>query len=414
MMNSLCLRSACAAVCLWLACAAAAQDQVTVYRGARIWPGDAPPLDEGVLVVARGRIQAVGGPATAVPEGARVVDVRGKVITPGLIDAAWGGGVHEDDANEQGEEVTPALHVLDSLDPSDKAFARARSAGVTAVHVMPGTRNVIGGLSAVVKTAGDSTAEMLVRDAAALRIALGSEPSAGNRAIRGGPVESIYYRRPTTRMGVIWTVRRSFFDAQDYLQRTIAEADAGGDAGLEVLASVLQGKLTAITTARSEQDLRTALRLAAEFGYTTVLEEAQEAHYVVDELAAAKVWVMVGAPSADSVGGSAGRDGAEPRFSTLPRLAAAGVPFVITTGSNSNALDLVREAMFAVRFGLEPQVALAAVTSLPAQLLGVGDRMGTLAPGRDADVVVWSHDPFDPAAQPVTVLVGGEPAPLVR
>src|SRR5262249_2535753 len=156
----------------------------------------------------------------------------------------------------------------------------------------------------------------------ALRVVLGAEPSMGNRAIRGGTVDSIYYRRPTTRMGVVWEVRSHFYEAKDYLARSLAGGGGQPDRDLDVLVRVLQGKLAVVTTARSEQDLRTALRLGTEFGYTPVIDEAQEAHYVVDELAKAKVWVMVGAPSADRVAGSAGADQADPRFATLPALAA--------------------------------------------------------------------------------------------
>ena len=404
-------------VSAWLLASAAtlaAQDRTTVYKGARLWPGHGAPIDDAVLVIARGKVQAVGGPGTAIPDGAEVVDVQGLAITPGLIDAAWNGALPPGDRNEEGQEATPALHALDGLDPRSPAVVRARRAGVTTVHVMPGTSNVIGGLSGVVKTCGRDLAAMLLRDEAALRIALGSEPSAGNRAIRGGPVDSIYYRRPTTRMGVVWEVRSSFYAAKDYLARTLGAGAPEPDRNLEVLARVLQGKLTVVTTARSEQDLRTALRLGNEFGYTPVLDEAQEAHYVVDELAKAKVWVMVGAPSAERVTGTAAGDQADPRFATLPALARAGVPFVITTGTNPLALDLVREATFGVRFGIPPVAAMAAITAEPARLLGVQDRVGALAAGLDADLVVWSADPFDPASQPLTVVVDGVKAPASR
>lgn len=274
--------------------------------------------------------------------------------------------------------------------------------------------NVIGGLSAVVKTFALDPTAMVVRDEAALRIALGAEPSSGNRAIRGGSVDSIYYRRPTTRMGVIWEVRRGFYDAQDYLTQTIEGGKPQPNRDLDVLGRVLQGKLAIITTARSEQDLRTALRLGREFGYTPVIDEAQEAHFVIDELAAAKVWVMCSAPSADRLAGSAGQDGAEPRFSTLPALAEKGIPFVITTGTNPLALDLVREATFAVRFGIPAEKALDAITSDAATLLGVADRIGKLATGKDADLVIWSAEPFDPASQPLFVIIDGNQAPTSR
>ncbi|MBK8096314.1 MAG: amidohydrolase family protein [Planctomycetes bacterium] len=388
------------------AATATAQDKITALRGARILPGGAPAIDNGVLLIAQGRIQAVGGASTPIPEGTVVIDVTGKTITPGLIDANWRFGTGSLDRNEQGDEVTPHLRVLDTLDPADRQFERTRAAGVTTVHVMAGTQNVIGGLGAVLKTAGQDVDAMVLGSETSLRVTMGSEPSMGNRAIRGGSVESIYYRRPTTRMGVVWEVRKAFYDAKEAMNQTLNDPQQQ-DPGLQVLMRVLKKELAVVTTARSEQDIRTALRLAAEFGYTTVIDEAQEAHYVIDELAAAKVWVLVGAPSADRVTGGGGGDGAEPRFSTLTKLAAANVPFVITTGTNQAALDLVREAMFAVRNGIDPQLALDSITVRPAQLLGLGDRIGSLAAGKDADFVVWTADPFDPTAVAAQVWCNG-------
>lgn len=384
-----------------------AQEKVTALKGARILPGGGAAIDNGVLVIAQGRVQAVGGAGTAIPAGALVVDLSGKTITPGLIDAGWNGGADANDRNEQGEEVTPQMRILDAIDPEDPSFVRARAAGVTTVQVSPGGRNVIGGLGAVLKTAGTRVEDMVLLDEASLRIVMGSEPSMGNRAIRGGNIDSMYYRRPTTRMGVVWEVRKAFYDAKNYQQRTIADGATPKDPAMEVLVRVLQKQLTVYTTARAEQDIRTALRLSEEFGYRTVVDEAQEAHMLVDELSKAGTWVLVGAPSADRVDGLGAQDGAAPRWYTLSLLAHQGVPFVITTGSNAAALDLVREASFGVRFGLSPQQALDAVTLLPARLLGVDNRVGSLAAGKDADFVVWSKDPFDPTAVAEAVHVNG-------
>lgn len=397
----------CVPVLFLCATFAAAQAKTTAYRGARILPAGAPAIEQGVLVIAGGKILAVGGSATPIPDGAVVIDCSGQTITPGLVDASFRGGAAANDLNEQSAEVTPQLRVQDSLDPEDKSFARARQSGVTTVQVMPGTRNVIGGLGCVVKTFGTDPAAMVLKEDSGLRLVMGAEPSMGNRAIRGGNVDSMYYRRPTTRMGVVWEARKAFYDAKEAMQMTLGGAPPAANPGREVLTRALQGQLTVFTTARSEQDIRTALRLATEFGYKTVLDEAQDAHFVVDELAQAKVTVLLGAPSATSVAGTAGSDGADPRYATIGLLARRGVPFVITTGSNLAALDLVREAMFAVRAGLSPAQAIDAVTILPARLLGLDARIGSLAAGKDADFVLWSHDPLDPAATAVSVHIDG-------
>jgi|688.fasta_scaffold111433_3 imidazolonepropionase-like amidohydrolase len=401
------------AAALALAALLPAQDGVTAYRNARILPGGAPAIANGTLVVSGGKVLAVGGADTPVPDGATVVDCAGKTITPGLIDASFRAG-NTPDMNENGAEVTPHLRVLDSLDPDDPSFVRARSAGVTTVHVMPGSRSVIGGLGVVLKTHAADPQAMVVKNDASLRIVMGSEPSMGNRAIRGGSVDSIYYRRPTTRMGVVWAARKAFFDAKEAMEQSVGAPGAPPSPGIEVLARVLRGQLTAVTTARSEQDLRTALRLAAEFGYRTVIDDAQDAHMLVGELKAAGTTVMLGAPSATAVAGSAGADGADPRSATVRLLADAGVPFVITTGSNLAALDLVREAMFAARNGLDAARALDAVTIAPAKLLGIDQRTGSLQKGKDADFVIWSTDPLDPAAAAASVHIDGIAVQVIR
>ena len=336
-------------------------------------------------------------------------------VAPAPIDASFVAGVSGNDSNEQSDEVTPHLRILDSLDPEDPVFRRARRAGVTTAHVMPGTQNVIGGLGCVLKTHGSDPDQMVVKQDATMRIVMGSEPSNRNRAIRGGRIESMYYRRPTTRMGVVWAVRRAFFDAQEAMQKTQGAPDQGPPSpGVEVLTQVLQGKMTAVTTARSEQDLRTALRIADEFGYQTVIDEAQDAYMVADELAATNSTVMLGAPSATSVGGGGSRDGATPRSGTVRALAEKGVTFVITTGTNTQRLPLIREAMFAARNGLGPQQALDAVTIEPAKLLGVDDRIGSLAAGKDADFVIWSQHPLDPAAVAESVYIDGKSVSQIR
>ncbi len=382
---------------------ATAQDTVTVLRGARILPVSGPAIENGTVVLAQGRIRAVGGADLEVPEGSTTVDCRDKVITPGLVDAATELGLKADDRNEQGEEVTPQVRVLDALEPDDPGLQRALRGGVTTVQVNPGDRNVIGGLGAVIKTSGDTIADMLMRDESGLTLTLGDEPTSGNRAIRGGTPASMYDRRPTTRMGVIWETRKAFYDAKAYGERKTDGSDAGGNASLDVLLRALKGELLVHTTARAEQDIRTALRLANEFGYKTLVEDATEAWECPDELAAAGVSVLVTSPS----GAAREQDGAERRYHTLNLLAARGVPFAICTGGDERALPLVQEAMFAVRYGLDPAAALDAVTRRPAEILGVADKVGALAPGLDADLVVWSGDPFDPTSAVEAVYVRG-------
>jgi len=389
-----------------LAPATTGQETITVLKGAKVYPVSRPAIEDGVVVLAGGVIQVVGDRDTSIPQNANVIDCTGLVITPGLIDAATTLGVSSTDANEQSDEVTPHMHIVDAIDPADKAFGRALHGGVTTVQVSPGGRNVIGGLGAVLKTHGDTVADMLMRDEASLTVTMGSEPSSGNRAIRGGTPTGLYYRRPTTRMGVVWELRKAMYDAQAYREeKTLGDSEAPPveDPGMEVLLRALDKKLQVRTSAMAEQDIRTALRLAEEFGYDTVLEEVTEAYQVADALAEAKVKVIFGAPSAE-----VGRDGARPKMHTLNLLAERSVPFAIASGRLVGTEDLAREAMFAMRHGLDRARALASVTIIPAEILGVSDRVGSLAAGKDADLVLWTGEPFGALTTAEAVYVRGE------
>lgn len=393
-----------------------AQDEVTetppsdgpiVLRNATVLTGTGQTITGAAVVIVDGKITAVGkADEVVLPTRANVIDCEGGVITPGLVDAGTTIGLDRNDQNEQGFEVTPHLRVADAINPESKSFVRARRNGVTTVQINPGNNNVIGGLGAVVKTAGDTVAEMLVTQESGLRITMGGQPSRGNRAIRGGTPASIYYRRPTTRMGVVWETRKAFFDAQEYMeQKTVpGEAESQGiDPGLEILTRVLNGEITVRTTARQEQDIRTALRLAKEFGYKTLVEEATEAWRVIDELVETETTVLLSAPSRDTAS-----EGAEVRWHTLTLLEERGVPFAICSGADVGNLNLMTEATFAVRFGLSREAALAAITSRPAEILGLSDRVGSIAAGKDADLIVWSADPFEPTSSVRNVYVGGE------
>jgi imidazolonepropionase-like amidohydrolase len=252
---------------------------------------------------------------------------------------------------------------------------------------------------------------MLIKDRSSLRVTLGAEPSQGNMAIRGGVPDSFYFRRPTTRMGVIWSLRKAFYDALAYReQRTLPGPDGKplalpDDPAFQTLLEAVDKKLAVRTTARAEQDIRTALRIANEFGYETMLEEPVEAWRVVDLIAQSKAKVLFGAPSLRT-SQHAARDGADGRDATLAALAKAKVPFAITTAGGGE--NLLREALFAVRSGLSSTDALAAVTLAPAQILGVQDRVGSIAAGKDADLVVFSGDPFDPTTKIETVYINGK------
>ncbi len=359
-------------------------EETLLLRGGRVLVGDGREIEEGSVLVSGGKIRAVGKDVEA-PPGARVIEMRGKTVTPGLIDA---GSAIGGQRNEDGSEVTPDVRILDSVEPDGRELRRARQSGVTCLFVGPGNRNVIGGLGSVIKTSGKTRAELAVRENASLKAAMGSGPSAGNFPPRGTQA-TFFARRPTTRMGVVWEFRNAFFDARR--------------AGSGTLASALAGKLQVRISASRATDIEEALRLAEEFKLSIILDEAQEGWKVAALIAARKVPVLLRPTLAPTVSG----DGAEPRLDSFSFLAKAGVRVALLAAVDGDPESLLTGAALAVKHGCSRSDALRAVTLGPAEILGVADRVGSLEPGKDADLVVFSGDPLDATSRIEFVFVGG-------
>ncbi len=345
--------------------------------GARILDGTGRVFDPGTIVIHQGRILSVEE-GRRIPEGARVEDLAGRWVIPGLVEAAGTTGV-SGPSNEDSAEITPGLRILDAVDPGHPEFRHARERGVTTVFVAPGNRNVIGGLAALFKTGG----RVLVPEAA-LKAALGSGPSAGNFPPRGVPA-TFFARRPTTRMGVVWEFRKAFEDARE-----------GRGAGGDPLTRVLEGRLPLRIAASEAADVESALDLARELKLNIVIEEAGEAWRRAAELAAAKVPVLL-RPALRAGAG-------EPRLDAFVVLLRAGV----TTGLlPADGSDLRITAAMTMKHGASRDEALKAVTLVPAGILGLGARIGSLEAGKDADLAVCSGDPFDPTVSVERVMIDG-------
>ncbi|RMH01418.1 MAG: hypothetical protein D6702_11565 [Planctomycetota bacterium] len=274
-----------------------------VLAADRLHDGTGRVLAPAVVVVADGRIRSVtSGEA---PAGA--LHVEGAELTPGLIDAYSYMGVGGA-ALEESRESTPAMKVAATCDLDAPAFRHAVEEGVTAAYLSPDSFNVIAGLGALVKTAGGDPADLfapagsaarVVEDAAALKIVLGNDASLGNYS--PGRWSDVKGRRPTTRMGVTWEIRRQFYRALAWREARAA-GRAGDDPDLAVLIDALEGRIPIRVQARRAHDVQTALRLQQEFGWPRmILEEGTEAHQVAGLLAAAGVPVAAG-PAYDSLG----------------------------------------------------------------------------------------------------------------
>ena len=360
--------------------------------GGRVVPVEGDPVDGGTVLLRDGKIAAVEGPGFAVPAGAEVVDATGKWVLPGFIDAHAHAGVHEEaegwagqDANERTGPVTAQVRALDAINPADLSFRDAISGGVLAVNVNPGSANPVGGQTVAIKCWGRTVDEMVLREPAGLKSALGENP----KRVYGERNET-----PSTRLGTAAVIREAFVAAQNYLAK-LAGSDASSverDLGLEALGRVLRREIPWRQHCHRADDIATAMRMAREFGYDLVIDHGTEAYLLADQIAAALIPVVVG-PLLTS------RSKVELRHRSLAspgRLAAAGVTIAITTDHPVVPIHfLIHQATLAVKEGLDPVTALRAVTIHPARIIGCADRIGSLEVGKDADVVIWSGDPLD-------------------
>ena len=370
----------------------------TAIVGGRVVPVEGEPIEGGTVLLRDGKIAAVEGPGFAVPSGVVVVDATGKWVLPGFIDAHAHAGVHEEaegwagqDTNERTDPNAAHVRALDAINPADQGFRDAIGGGVLAVNVNPGSANPIGGQTVAIKCWGRTVDEMVLREPAGLKSALGENP----KRVYGERNET-----PSTRLGTAAVIRGAFVAAQNYQAKLAASAlkDSSErtvvdrDLKLEVLSRVLRREIPWRQHCHRADDIATAMRMAREFGYDLVIDHGTEAYLLADQIAAASIPVIIG-PLFTS------RSKVELRNRSLAnpgRLAAAGVTIAITTDHPVVPIHfLIHQATLAVKEGLDRETALRAVTINPAHILGVADRIGSLEPGKDADLVIWSGDPLD-------------------
>jgi imidazolonepropionase-like amidohydrolase len=379
--------------------------QTIAITGGHVVPVEGDPVDGGTVLLRDGKIAAVEGPGFAVPDDAEVVDASGKWVLPGFIDAHAHAGVSEEaqgwagqDTNERTDPVSPQLRALDAINPADLGLQDAISGGVLAVNVNPGSANPIGGQTVAIRCWGRTVDEMVLREPAGLKSALGENP----KRVYGERHET-----PSTRLGTAAVIRGAFVAAQNYL----AKLDAAGsepvdrDLKLEALARVLRREIPWRQHCHRADDIATAMRMAREFGYDLVIDHGTEAYLLADQIAAASIPVIIG-PLFTS------RSKVELRNRSLAnpgRLAAAGVTIAITTDHPVVPIHfLIHQATLAVKEGLDPVTALRAVTINPARIIGCADRIGSLSVGKDADLVIWSGDPLDVMSRAERAFLDGQ------
>jgi imidazolonepropionase-like amidohydrolase len=367
--------------------------------------------EQHTILIRQGRIEALLPPGESAPgEDYQVLDAKGKIILPGLIDARTSVGLFGDGSgfqNADHEELTDPdtawVRAIDALNPADSAFADAREAGVTALLSGPGTTNVAGGLSAIVRTAGDTVSAMLIREPAGLQIGLGRPPTIAYRE----------KKKLRTRMGVVALLRERLTAARAALRKQEdpttggqQEDESGQNFRLEPYAGLLRHDYPARVRVATAEDAWTALRLADEFGFDLVLEQLTEGHLagLPEELARRKVPCVVG----PMMKAAKNPETQALTFRTAAALAQAGVRLALCTGHPSRPVRfLALEAGLAVRAGLDEATALQAITRNAAAALGLESRMGSIEPGKEANLAIFDGDPLLPSTKTTHTLIDG-------
>ncbi|MBZ5202708.1 amidohydrolase [Planomicrobium chinense] len=365
---------------------------------ATIFNGKGEVIENHMILVQDGKIESVTA-QEELDKSYQVIDAKGKIVTPGLIDVHTHLGISEEgvgkeghDFNETSDAVTPQVRAIDGINPMEPGFGDARKAGVTTVQVMPGSANVIGGEMVVLKTVGTIVDEMVIKSPSGMKAATGENPKKyhGEKG-----------RMPVTRMGVAALLREKLIEAQNYINSGQKERKLG----LENLAKVLNKEVPLRVHAHRADDILTVLRLKREFDIDVTIEHCTEGQHIAEFIAKHDVRVSVG-PTLSTRSKVELKD---KDWTTIKVLLDAGVPCSLTTDHPVVGIDyLVTSAIHAIRNGITEQQALTAITLDAAKHLGVEDRVGSIEPGKDADLVIWSGNPFDLRSIPEKVFIDGE------
>ncbi len=398
--------AALAAMTVVLATRGVAQETVAI-TGGTIYPVSGPRMENATIVFTNGVITAMGT-NVAIPANARRIDAAGKWITPGLVSPVTSLGVVEvgavpetRDASARGtNRVSSSFRVWDGFNPRSVSLPVARQdGGVTTIGVMP-SGGMVAGLGAAFDLREGESAEGMLRKAPVAMVATLDNAAAAGAGSRG---EALAKMRTLLRDAREFNLARARYDAAAMRELSAARAD------LDAMQLVLKGTIPLVIGADRASEILNAIALGKEFGIRIVITGAAEAWSVAPQLAAAKVAVMTGAEN--NIPSSFAELGQ--RQENLALLRAAGVTVAIVgNGAGGeegfNVRNLRYEAGNAVAYGMSWDEALRAITLAPAEILGVSDKVGSLAIGKAANVVIWTGDPFEYATQPERVFVGGK------
>lgn len=359
-------------------------DDGTLYSADHVYTMAGDTLSPGQVWVVDGKIKAVGSEIDLSGAKPKSVELgKNSALLPGFVDAYSQAGLGNDGVDESTDEITPDFRAIDSVDWDKPALRRQLEQGTTTMCVCPGTQNVIAGIAAIVKTHDSS----VLNDDGPLLASMCSDPASGNQA-RQRP-DTIFVRQPTNRMGVVWILRNTFDKAKRSSQQT-------KDLTVQ---QAITGKRPLMVVSRMSHDLNTVATLADEFGFSPVLVGGQEAYKVKNMIAERKYPVILEPISPAAINGP---ERSEVCWNQAGVLADSGITFAFSGN------DLLEQARFAHRNGLDKDLALAAITATPAALLGVEKQVGTIAAGKDADLIALTGDPLEFTSSILWVMVNGQ------
>ncbi len=370
---------------------------------------EAQEQEDGFVLIENGRIVAVGDMETCDPgilqdkKRVQVIDAKGNLVMPGLIEAHCHMGITEekkgmegDDCNENVDPITPYLRAIDAINPMDAAFNDAIKAGITSAMIGPGSANVVGGQFAFVKTHGRCIDRMIVKAPAAMKVAFGENPKVN---YAGQNVS------PSTRMAIAAMLREELSKAKEYEKQKQKDPEMSPDFRYECWLPVLRREIPLKAHAHRTDDILTAVRIAKEFGLRMTLDHCSEGHLILEELKEAGFPAIVGPDMAS-------RNKIEVKnmaFKTAGLMSGQGILTAVTTDHPVSMIQFLPIcAGLAVKEGMLPEEGLRAITINAAKICGVDDRVGSLAVGKDGDVVIFDGNPMEVFTRTLCTIIEGK------
>ena len=378
--------------------------QTIAITGGKVYPVSGPPIENGTVIITNGKIAAVGA-NVPIPAGAQRIDATGKIVTPGFVDAFTQLGVQEvsavndtRDASARGKDnIAASFTVWEGLNPNSVLLAPARKEGITTVVVVP-QGGLVSGQAALVDLVPGTMTDMIIKAPVAMVAEIGN-PLAVGLASRGEVIGKLRELLEDTKF---------FQTHRDAFDRAATRPFAASRLDLQALIPVVEGRLPLLVSVNRVSDIDAAMRLARDYNIKLMISSAAEAWMMADKLAAARIPVLTGAMN--NIPDGFASLGQRQENASLLRKAGVQVALIGNGGGDEEAFNvrnLKVEAGNAVSYGMTWDDALRAVTLAPAEFFGAADRVGSLRPGLEANVVIWSGDPFEFTTRAEHVFVRG-------